>query len=315
MGELIQKNHVEGKRRSTREGYTFLGWYSKPTGGVQITPATECWNPFWHTIYAHWKKNEYDVTLIDSNAGGAKVASIRVGYMDTYDDLPMLDAEDADFMGWSTSPDGGQIVTNNSVFTFTNDQTLYAQWNSNLEGGSNSGEEQHFSDVSSSDYFYDAVVWALDNSITAGTSSTTFSPNQACTRAQAVTFLWRAAGSPDVSGNNPFSDVSSSDYYYKAVLWAVQNGVTSGTSAKTFSPVSVCQRSQIVSFLYRYAGSPSVSGSKAFNDVSSGSYYYSAVQWAVNNNVTSGTGNGQFSPESTCTRAQIVTFLYRYIAE
>ena len=172
-----------------------------------------------------------------------------------------------------------------------------------------------FKDVSAGAYYSDAVAWAVENNVTSGTSNTTFSPDSVCTRAQAVTFLWRAAGSPDVSGSNPFSDISSSDYYYKAVLWAVQNGITSGTGAKTFSPDLVCQRSQIVTFLYRYAGSPSVSGNNPFRDVSSSAYYYNAVQWAINHNVTSGTGAGQFSPESTCTRAQIVTFLYRYIAQ
>jgi uncharacterized protein YjdB len=171
-----------------------------------------------------------------------------------------------------------------------------------------------FNDVSPSSWYYDAVQWAVKKQITSGTSSATFSPNDSCTRAQAVTFLWRAAGSPNVSGSNPFTDVSSSDYYYKAVLWAVKNGITSGTSSNKFSPNSVCQRSQIVTFLYRYAGEPSVSGKNSFKDVSSSSFYYKAVLWAVKNDVTSGTGNGQFSPSSTCTRAQIVTFLYRYMA-
>lgn len=171
-----------------------------------------------------------------------------------------------------------------------------------------------FTDVPWNAYYSRAVAWAVENNITSGTTDTTFSPDAGCTRAQAVSFLWRAAGRPEpAASSNPFSDVDSGDYYYKAVLWAVQNGITAGTSSNTFSPDSTCLRSQIVSFLYRYAGKPAVGGSNSFSDVSSGSYYYSAVQWAVNNGITSGTGNGKFSPNNTCTRAQIVSFLYRYI--
>ena len=168
-----------------------------------------------------------------------------------------------------------------------------------------------FSDVKLGDYYYDAVKWAVENGITEGTSAETFSPGASCTRAQMVTFLWRAAGSPaPKSAANPFKDVNKNDYYYSAVLWAVENGITSGTSADTFSPTATVTRGQTVTFLYRAAGSPAVSGG-SFSDVATDAYYANAVAWASQNNITSGTGNGKFSPGADCTRGQIVTLLYR----
>ena len=168
-----------------------------------------------------------------------------------------------------------------------------------------------FRDVKLGDYYYDAVKWAVENGITEGTSAETFSPGASCTRAQMVTFLWRAAGSPaPKSAANPFRDVNKNDYYYSAVLWAVENGITSGTSADTFSPTATVTRGQTVTFLYRAAGSPAVSGG-SFSDVAANAYYANAVAWASQNNITSGTGNGKFSPGADCTRGQIVTLLYR----
>ena len=169
----------------------------------------------------------------------------------------------------------------------------------------------NFLDVKQSDYYYDAVKWAVEKGVTEGTSADTFSPGASCTRAQMVTFLWRAAGSPaPKSTTNPFRDVSSSDYYYNAVLWAVENGITSGTGADTFAPTATVTRGQTVTFLYRAAGSPAVSGG-SFSDVAASAYYANAVAWASQNNITSGTGNGKFSPNADCTRGQIVTLLYR----
>ncbi len=169
-----------------------------------------------------------------------------------------------------------------------------------------------FTDVPSDAYYHDAVLWAVENGITSGTGATTFSPNAACTRAQAVTFLWRAAGSPEPGiAENPFTDVASDSYYYKAVLWAVEKGITSGTSAATFSPNATCSRAQIVTFLWRAQQSPSVSASGAFTDVGADAYYAKAVDWAVSEGITSGTSATTFSPNADCTRAQIVTFLWR----
>ena len=171
----------------------------------------------------------------------------------------------------------------------------------------------NFHDVTRFDYFYDAVKWAVDHDITSGTGRFTFSPNAACTRAQTVTFLWRAAGSPrPVSTVNPFTDVHYGDYFYQAVLWAVENGITMGTSATTFSPDATVTRAQVVTFLWRANGQPAAWNS-GFTDVSADAYYAKAVAWALQNGITTGTGFGVFSPDAACTRAQIVTFLYRYL--
>ena len=172
--------------------------------------------------------------------------------------------------------------------------------------------QKGFNDVKPGDYFYDAVNWAVEKGITTGTSATTFSPNASCTRAQIVTFLWRASGSPEPkTASNPFTDVAANAYYCKAVLWAVENGITTGTSATTFSPDAPCTRAQGVTFLWRANGSKTASAAASFTDVASDVYYAPAVAWAAEQNVTGGVGNGLFSPDTTCTRAQIVSMLYR----
>lgn len=169
----------------------------------------------------------------------------------------------------------------------------------------------NFWDVKQGDYYYDAVKWAVEKRITEGTGANFFSPNASCTRAQMVTFLWRAAGSPaPKSTANPFTDVSASDYYYNAVLWAVENGITTGASADRFAPGATVSRAQTVTFLYRANGSPAANGA-SFSDVAADEYYANAVAWAVQNGITTGTGNGKFSPNADCTRGQIVTLLYR----
>ena len=167
-----------------------------------------------------------------------------------------------------------------------------------------------FTDVPADAYYAEAVAWAVKNGITSGTSDTTFSPDASCTRAQMVTFLWRAAGSPKATGSNPFSDLDSDAYYYDAVLWAAERGITSGTSATTFSPDATVTRAQTVTFLYHAAGAPAVSGS-SFADVTADAWYADAVAWAAAEGVTSGTGGNRFSPDENCTRGQTVTFLYR----
>ena len=172
--------------------------------------------------------------------------------------------------------------------------------------------QKGFNDVKSGDYFYDAVNWAVEKGITTGTSATTFSPNASCTRAQIVTFLWRASGSPEPkTASNPFTDVAANAYYCKAVLWAVENGITTGTSATTFSPDAPCTRAQGVTFLWRDNCSKAASAAASFTDVASDAYYAPAVAWAAEQNVTGGVGNGLFSPDTTCTRAQNVSMLYR----
>ena len=168
-----------------------------------------------------------------------------------------------------------------------------------------------FVDVKTGDYFYDAVQWAVGKGITNGTSAETFSPEDPCTRAQIVTFLWRAAGSPVVNYAMDLSDVAGDAYYAEAVRWALSEGITTGTSDHTFSPDAVCTRAQAVTFLWRAAGSPAVSGESAFEDVGADAYYARAVVWAAQNGVTNGISQALFGTGSDCTRAQIVTFLYR----
>ena len=208
------------------------------------------------------------------------------------------------FAGWFSDKALTKAVTSVKL---TANTTVYAKWTQN--GGT---AQNPFVDVKEGAYYYDAVLWAVEQKITSGTSATTFSPDASCTRAQMVTFLWRAAGSPKVeNGKNPFTDVKADDYYYDAVLWAVEKGVTSGTSATTFSPDATVTRGQTVTFLYRNAGSPEVSGTMPFTDVEADAYYAKAVQWAVQQKITTGTSETTFSPMSDCTRGQIVTFLYR----
>lgn len=172
-----------------------------------------------------------------------------------------------------------------------------------------------FTDVQNGTYYYDAVAWAVKQGITSGTSATTFAPDASCTRAQVVTFLWRANGSPAASASSRFSDVDSGTYYASAVAWAVSQGITSGTGADMFSPDEICTRAQIVTFLWRINGSPAASVSSRFSDVDNGAYYAAAVAWAVQNGVTVGTGTNTFAPDTTCTRAQVVTFLFRALAK
>ena len=206
-----------------------------------------------------------------------------------------------------TDAKGNQIkVTANADGTFSfiqpdsqvEVQTVYAE-----AGGP-------FSDVARSDYFYDAVTWAKDNNITGGVGDDLFGADRSCTRAQIVTFLWRAAGSPEPKGAANMTDVPQDAYYAKAVAWAIENGITSGTGENRFSPDATCTRAQGVTFLYRAAGSPAVTGSAGFQDVSGSDYFAAAVAWAKANDITDGVGNGLFGSKNSCTRAQIVTFLY-----
>lgn len=221
---------------------------------------------------------------------------------------------------WHTEYNFGAI-TDETVGEFKFSSLPEESASTNEEFRIYTGSFNPFSDVAKDKYYYDAVLWAVKHNpqITNGTSTTTFSPDATCTRAQVLTFLWRVAGCPEPTGNsNPFVDLKTDAYYYEAVLWAVENGITKGTSAITFSPNTSCTRGQVVTFLYRFENRPASSSvTNPFIDVKSGAYYYDAVLWAVNHTpqITNGTSITTFSPEQTCTRGQIVTFLYRDINE
>ena len=226
---------------------------------------------------------------------------------------------------FTITPDKGYAVSNVKIdgksigavrsYTFENVrkthtiEVIFMKANGNPQTGV-------FVDVATGSYYEDAVDWAVENGITKGTDDTHFSPDGICTRAQAVTFLWRAAGSPAAkSSTMPFTDVKAGSYYYDAVLWAVENGITKGTSDTMFSPDANCSRAQIVTFLWRSQKSPAAGTANPFADVKSTAYYADAVLWAVKEDITKGTTNTTFSPDADCTRAQIVTFLWRALAE
>lgn len=179
----------------------------------------------------------------------------------------------------------------------------------------NSESEDPFEDVSENDYYYKPVLWAVENGITEGTDQTHFSPEIDCTRAQVMTFLWRAAGKPEPSSNQTdFVDIPQDAYYRNAVLWGTEKGITSGVDQTHFAPNDIITRGQAVTLLYNYCQKPSHETSNPFEDVSEGTYYYDAVLWAAENNITAGTDENHFSPNDNCTRGQIVTFLYRALA-
>ena len=169
-----------------------------------------------------------------------------------------------------------------------------------------------FVDVKAGDFFFDPVEWAVEKGITTGTDATHFSPNGNCMRGHVVTFLWRAMGSPEPETSvNPFVDVKESDYFYKAVLWAYEKGITTGIDAIHFAPTGNCNRAQVVTFLWRAMGKPDSNAEVTFTDVKTGEFYTTAVAWAVENSITNGMGDGTFGVNGTCNRAQVVTFLYR----
>ena len=245
-----------------------------------------------------------DVTASHKTASKGTAITLTVdpdkGYV--LDTLTVLDGKDKEI----------KLTEKNGKYTFTmpdSKVTVAATFKASAPTGKNP-----FIDVPAGSYYEDAVIWAVDKGITTGTSDTTFNPNGICTRAQAVTFLWRAAGSPAPKTKvMPFTDVPAGSYYHDAVLWAVEQGITKGTSDTMFSPDATCTRAQIVTFLWRANGSPVASGNSAFTDVAADAYYAAAVTWAEKNNVTGGIGGGLFGSNNNCTRAQIVTFIYRSV--
>ena len=291
----------------TREGYQFNGWDKTfPT----TMPAENL------TITAQWRYNGgggsgYSYYTIKATAGAG-------GSISPSGNVSVREGADQTF---TITPDKGYAVANVKIdgksvgavksYTFENVrrthtiEVIFMKANGNPQTGV-------FVDVATGSYYEDAVDWAVENGITKGTDDTHFSPDGICTRAQAVTFLWRAAGSPKPETRTmPFADVPAGSYYYDAVLWAVENGITNGTSDTTFSPDATCSRAQIVAFLWRSEKSPAAGTANPFADVKSTAYYAGAVLWAVKEDITKGTTNTTFSPNADCTRAQIVTFLWR----
>ena len=304
---------------ATRSGrYSFDGWYTERNGGTKITTATVFEKDT--TVYAHWtytgstgggvttypitvkSAKNGDVTASHKSAAKGTTITLTVDPDKSYvlDTLTVLDGKDKEI----------KLTEKNGKYTFTmpaSKVTVAAMFKAEQSTGKNP-----FTDVPAGSYYEDAVIWAVDKGITTGTSATTFNPNGICTRAQAVTFLWRAAGSPAAkSSAMPFADVKAGSYYETAVLWAVENGITKGTSDTMFSPDATCTRAQIVAFLWRSEKSPAAGTANPFADVKSTAYYADAVLWAVKEDITKGTTSTTFSPDADCTRAQIVTFLYR----
>ena len=299
--------------------YSFDGWYTAASGGTKITTATVFYENT--TVHAHWTYiggggssgggggyTYHTIRAISGLNGSVSPSgwtSVRHGWDQTFTITP-----DKGYAVAKVLVDGKSVGSVKS-YTFKNvtkDHTIevvFMKANGNPQTGV-------FVDVPEGSYYEEAVDWAVEKGITTGTGNNYFTPDGICTRAQAVTFLWRVAGSPTPKTEAMvFEDVLDGSYYYEAVLWAVENGITVGTSATTFSPELTCSRAHIVTFLWRAANSPSVKMDNPFTDVAGDAYYNDAVLWAVKHKITVGTTLSTFSPDEGCTRAQIVTFLYR----
>ena len=308
----------------TKSGYTFNGWTSDD---VTVLSASSKNASFVMpdkdvTVKANWVYNGGG-----SSGGGYTYYTIKAtagvnGSISPTGNVSVREGRDQTF---TITPDKGYAVAKVLIdsknvgavksYTFEN-----VKKNHTIEvvfmKASGNPQTGVFVDVPEGSYYEEAVNWAVEKGITTGTDATHFSPDGICTRAQAVTFLWRAAGSPAAkSAVMPFTDVKAGSYYYDAVLWAVENGITKGTSDTMFSPDATCSRAQIVTFLWRSQKSPAAGTANPFTDVKASAYYADAVLWAVKEDVTKGTTNTTFSPDANCTRAQIVTFIWRALAE
>lgn len=301
---------------ATRSGrYSFDGWYTEKNGGTKITTATVFDKNT--TVYAHW-------TYTGSTGGGVTTYPITVKSAKNGDvTASHKSAAKGTTITLTVDPDKGYVLDTLTVLdgkdkeiklTEKNGKYTFKMPDSKVEIQATFVKETEispFGDVSTDAYYYEAVKWAQKKGITGGIGNDLFGPNQPCIRAQIATFLWRAAGSPEPKNMSSFSDVPTDSYYAKAVAWAVENGITTGTGDGKFNPNAPCTRAQSVTFLYRASGSPAVSDSAVFADVEANAFYADAVAWAVANGVTNGTTSSTFSPDNGCTRAQIVTFLYR----
>ena len=300
-----------------RSGYTFNGWYDGSkfyaAGASYKVSATATLNASWSYISSG--SSSYDPTYSVSTPSKTENGSVTVS---------PKSASKGDTVTITVKPDSGYVLETLTVTDKNGDELkltdkgngkyTFTMPGSKVEVKATFMEDNSvlnfFYDVPNGAYFYEAVKWAVDKGITNGLSDTMFGPYESCTRTQIVTFLWRAAGSPEPKTASSFTDVPANAYYAKAVAWAVENGITNGMTATMFAPDATCTRGQSVTFLYR-ALKGTASGSTNFTDVQSDAFYADAINWAVANNVTNGTSNTTFSPNADCTRAEIVTFLYR----
>lgn len=299
-----------------RSGYTFNGWYDGSkfyaAGASYTVSATVTLNASWSYISSG---SSYDPTYSVSTPSKTEHGTVTVS---------PKSASKGDTVTVTVKPDSGYVLETLTVTDKNgNELTLKDKGNGKYTFTMPAGKVEvkatfmednsmlnFFYDVPNNAYFYEAVKWAVENGITTGVGNDLFAPEQPCTRAQIVTFLWRAAGSPEPKAMSSFADVSTDAYYAKAVAWAVENGITTGTGDGKFSPDATCTRAQSVTFLFRAIGKL-VDSKAEFSDVLTDSYYANAVAWAVENGVTNGIGDGLFGPDNSCTRAQIVTFLFR----
>ena len=301
-----------------RSGYAFAGWYTAADGGTAVTADTVF--DANATLYARWTEKSEDgehLITVDPVTGGS--LEVSAGRADEGETVTITAAPDDGYelkkLTVTDSQDGAVPVQNagEGRYTFVMPGSGVTVSASFVRSGEQT--ELPFTDVDSGAYYYDAVRWAVEQGIASGVTGTAFAPGRGCTRAQLVTFLWRANGSPEPSvKENPFIDVKPDSYYYKAVLWAVEQGITSGVTETAFAPDRVCTRAQATVLLWRAEGSPAASGTHDFRDVAEGAYYADAVAWAVESGVTQGTTSTTFEPGTTCTRAQIMTFLHRAMA-
>ena len=300
-----------------RSGYTFNGWYDGSkfyaAGASYTVSATVTLNASWSYISSG--SSSYDPTYSVSTPSKTENGTVTVS---------PKSASKGDTVTVTVKPDSGYVLETLTVTDKNgNELTLKDKGNGKYTFTMPAGKVEvkatfmednsmlnFFYDVPNNAYYYEAVKWAQEKGITGGIGNGLFGPNQPCTRAQIVTFLWRAAGSPEPKAMSSFADVSTDAYYAKAVAWAVENGITTGTGDDKFSPDATCTRAQSVTFLFRAIGKL-VDSKAEFSDVLTDSYYANAVAWAVENGVTNGIGDGLFGPDNSCTRAQIVTFLFR----
>ena len=287
----------------TRTGYTFTGWFeTEDFSGKAVTEITAA-DTGDKTYYAKWDILSYKIHYILD--GGTNPEQNPDSY--TVEDTVILSAPSRKgyvFQGWRYDGAEKPIVSVTLPAGTTGDYTFTAIWEK---------VPLKFEDVPKGAWYYDAVTWGADEAITLGTTATTFSPERSCTRAQILTFLWRYAGMPTAKERqHSFTDVDETAYYYEAMLWGLEQGITTGTTATTFSPYAPCTRGQIATFLWRYSGKPKPTEASPFRDVAPGSYCYDAVAWAAEEGITKGVTAATFCPNRSCTRAQGITMMYRF---